>query len=100
MGNSGPPLGIRGNGEWGGVATDPKTQEPVLLFHPRQQQWSEHFIWTKDGTQILGTTATGRATCDRFDFNDKRRDESSIQVARRFWVEAGWHPPQSDPRQE
>jgi hypothetical protein len=42
----------------------------------------------------------GRATISRFDFNDERRDEPSIQVARSFWAEAGWHPPQSDPRQE
>jgi 5-methylcytosine-specific restriction endonuclease McrA len=82
------------------VATDPKTQEKVALFNPRQQEWSEHFIWTKDGIKIVGTTPTGRATSDRFDFNDKRRDEPSIQVARRFWVEAGWHPPLSDPCQE
>ena len=82
------------------VAADPETQEQVTLFHPRIQRWSDHFIWTKDGTKILGTTPTGRATRDRFDFNDERRDEPSIQVARRFWVEAGWHPPQSDPLQE
>jgi len=34
------------------VATDPKTQEKVALFNPRQQEWSEHFIWTKDGIKI------------------------------------------------
>jgi len=62
----------------------------------KEQQWSDHFIWTKDGIKILGTTPTGRAISSRFDFND----EPSIQVARRFWVEAGWHPPQSDPRLE
>lgn len=82
------------------VGTDPKTQEQVPLFHPCQQKWYEHFIWTKDGIKIIGTTPTGRATSDRFDFNDERHDEPSIQVARRFWVEAGWHPPQSDSRQE
>ncbi|MEH1904304.1 MAG: hypothetical protein V7L04_23570 [Nostoc sp.] len=42
----------------------------------------------------------GRATSERFDFNDERRDEPSIQVARRFWVKAGWHPSQSDSREE
>ncbi|MFN6562029.1 MAG: HNH endonuclease [Nostoc sp. ChiSLP01] len=82
------------------VGIDPKTQKQVPLFHPRQQKWSEHFIWTKDGRKIVGITPTGRATSHRFDFNDERRDEPSIQVARGFWVEAGWHPPQSDPRQE
>ena len=82
------------------VGIDPQTQEQILLFNPRQQQWSEHFIWTRDGVKILGVTSTGRATCDRLDLNDERRDEPSIQTARRFWVEAGWHPSQSDPRQE
>jgi hypothetical protein len=79
---------------------DPQTQEEIPLFNPRQQQWPDHFIWTKDGTKILGTTPTGRATCNRLDFNDERRDEPSIQIARRLWVAAGWHPPQFDPRQE
>ena len=82
------------------MVIDPKTQEQVSLFHPRQQEWSEHFIWTKDGIKIVGITIIGRATISRFDFNDERRDEPSIQVARNFWVESGWHPPQSDPRQE
>lgn len=81
-------------------AIDPQTKVEISLFNPRQQQWSDHFIWTKDGIKILGTTPTGRATCDRLDFNDERRDEPSIQIARRFWVEALWHPPQFDPRQE
>ena len=79
---------------------DPQTQEEIPLFNPRQQQWSDHFIWAKNGTKILGTTPIGRATCNRFDLNDERRDEPSIQIACRFWVAVGWHPPQSDPRQE
>ena len=82
------------------VGIDPNTQEHFPLFNSRQQQWSDHFIWTKDGTKILGTTPINRATCVRLDFNDERRDEPSIQTARRFWVKAGWHPPQSDPRQK
>jgi hypothetical protein len=81
-------------------AIDLQTQDEIPLFNPRQQQWSDHFIWTKDGTRILGKTPTGRATCNRFDLNDECRDEPSIQIARRFWVTAAWHPPQSDPRQE
>jgi len=77
---------------------DPKTQVEISLFNPRQQQWSNHFIWAKDGIKVLGTTSTGRATCNRLDINDERRDEPSIQIARRLWVTAGWHPPESDPR--
>jgi hypothetical protein len=78
---------------------DPQTEVETSLFNPRKQQWSDHFIWSKDGIIIIAKSMTGRATCKRFDFNDERRDEPSIQTARRFWVEAGWHPPQSDPCQ-
>ncbi len=78
---------------------DPQTNQEVPLFNPRQQQWSDHFLWTSDGQRILGTTAIGRGTCNRLDLNDERRDEPSIQTARGFWVLAGWHPPDSDPRQ-
>lgn len=79
---------------------DAHTQEEVPLFNPRQQQWSEHFIWTAESLIILGRTSTGRATCNRLDLNDERYDEDdSIRSARRFWVEGGWHPPSEDPRQ-
>jgi hypothetical protein len=77
---------------------DPQTQQKVTLFNPRRQQWSDHFFWTLDGIRIVGTTAIGRATCNRLDLNDERRDEPSIQIARQFWVSAGWHPPEDDPR--
>ncbi len=79
---------------------DPKTQEEVLLFNPRKQQWSEHFLWTLDGIKILGTTPIGRATCHRLDMNDERRGNGFIQKSRRLWVQVGWHPPLEDPRQE
>ena len=78
-----------------------ETLSEIPLFHPRRQQWSEHFIWSADGTEILGMTATGRATCDRLDMNDTRyKGERPIQEARALWVKAGWHPPVTDPRQQ
>jgi hypothetical protein len=46
---------------------DPDIQKLVALFNPRQQLWSEHFVWTKDGLRILGITSIGRATCNRLD---------------------------------
>ncbi len=36
---------------------DSVTQETVPLFNPRQQSWSEHFIWTTDRLKIVGVTA-------------------------------------------
>ena len=39
---------------------DPLTNAVTLLFHPRKQQWDEHFRW--EGIHIVGTTDVGRAT--------------------------------------
>jgi 5-methylcytosine-specific restriction endonuclease McrA len=78
---------------------DPETKTTVPLFNPRQNQWSEHFIWSNDGEKILGITPIGRATIQRLDMNDDRHDDTSIQRARRLWIRGGWHPPINDPQQ-
>ena len=78
---------------------DLETETEVSLFNPRQQQWSEHFIWTADALKLIGKTSTGRATCNRLDLNDERREEPFIQNARRQWMTGGLHPPNDDPRQ-
>lgn len=77
---------------------DPQTGEEIPLFNPRQQQWAEHFIWTADDLKIIGTTPTGRATCNRLDLNDEFHNRGFIQDSRQFWVQGGWHPPPEDPR--
>ena len=78
---------------------DSVTQETVFLFNPRQQLWSEHFIWTADGLKIVGITPLGRATCDRLDLNDDRHNEGAIIKARQLWIQGGWHLPSEDPQQ-
>ncbi|MDX2100545.1 MAG: HNH endonuclease signature motif containing protein [Leptolyngbyaceae cyanobacterium bins.59] len=80
------------------TGTDPETGMEVSLFNPRQQQWSDHFSWSNDALQIIGKTPIGRATCNRLDLNDERREEPFIQNARRQWAIAGLHPPDDDPR--
>lgn len=80
-----------------GIDSDTGIETP--LFNPRQQNWSDHFTWTADGTRILGTTPTGRSTCDRLDLNDERRSDRFIQKSRQRWVESGLHPPTDDPCQ-
>lgn len=78
---------------------DPETQEIVPIFNPRQQKWSEHFVWILDGTVIQGSTSVGRATCVRFDLNDLRYPEDdSIRQTRRFWTLTSLHPPSTDPK--
>lgn len=79
---------------------DSETQTEVSLFNPRNQNWSEHFIWTKNGLKILGTTPIGRATSNRFDFNDQDHDDGFILNSRQLWLIAGWHPPINDPSQQ
>jgi len=78
---------------------DPKTFQEVALFHPRQQIWNVHFIWTDNGVKILGVTETGRATVVRFDLNDEVRGDGMIMRARQAWVKVDWHPPADDLQQ-
>jgi hypothetical protein len=33
--------------------------QQVALFNPRQQEWSEHFYWSAEGTLIIGKTPIG-----------------------------------------
>jgi coenzyme F420-reducing hydrogenase beta subunit len=67
---------------------DPASLENVLLYHPRKQQWSEHFTWSQDGGEIIGRTAIGRATITALNMN-----HLEIVEARRRWASVGWHPP-------
>lgn len=63
-------------------------REEVALFNPRIQQWDEHFKWSGDFSVIVGHTATGRATIRRLKMN-----RPILVVARKRWVESGFHPP-------
>jgi hypothetical protein len=72
-------------------AQDPLTDERVPLFNPRRQQWSEHFRWSEDGSEIIGLTSVGRATVAALNMNHHH-----IVEARRRWARVGWHPPQED----
>lgn len=67
---------------------DPLSGETISLFNPRKQKWSEHFVWSVDGTKVEGITAVGRATITRL-----RMNNPVIIVARKRWVMSGWHPP-------
>jgi Restriction endonuclease len=41
----------------------------VPLFHPREDRWEDHFQFDHETAQILGLTATGRATVTRLRMN-------------------------------
>lgn len=71
------------------AALDVVSGEVVRLFNPRYQGWYDHFFWSPGSDYIIGRTPVGRATVVALNLN-----RASLVVARRLWVEVGWHPPQ------
>jgi hypothetical protein len=67
---------------------DPIDGEMVSLYHPRQQQWSDHFGWNDDYTQVIGLTPTGRATVEALNLNRP----GVVNIRRLLWA-IGKHPP-------
>ena len=61
----------------------------VPLFHPRQQRWSQHFLWSQDTTGVVGRTPIGRATVERL-----RLNREGVVNLRRVLATIGQHPPQ------
>lgn len=74
-------------------AADPETGEFISLFHPRSQNWTDHFRWTENYARIVGVTATGRATVEALQLN-----RSLLIKARRRWRMMGWIPVSDDER--
>jgi hypothetical protein len=70
------------------LAEDPETARRVRLFNPRYQLWSRHFRWSDDGSEMIGITATARATVTAL-----RLNRPVLVRSRRIWMAAGWHPP-------
>lgn len=69
-------------------ANDPVTGLMVLLFNPRRDVWTEHFMFNAETREIVGRTPTGRATAIRLDLN-----RTQLIVARLLWSASGWLPP-------
>jgi HNH endonuclease len=46
---------------------DPDSGNPVPLFNPRTQAWTEHFRW--EGEMVVPLTATGRVTAAELSMN-------------------------------
>lgn len=43
-----------------GIDPEGDPEIAVQLFHPRRQDWSDHFVW--NGARLQGRTPTGRTT--------------------------------------
>jgi hypothetical protein len=69
-------------------ATDPLAGLHVALFHPRTQDWKDHFAWSISDPAVLeARTSCGRATLSFLDLNAS----SCVQI-RRWLALAGKHP--------
>ena len=55
------------------ASIDAATGQLTLLFHPRQQRWSDHFRF--EGGQIVGLTAEGRVTVQVLRMNEPEEAE-------------------------
>lgn len=66
---------------------DPQTGQLVPLYNPRRQQWSHHFRWSDDWTEIIGQTPIGRATV-----NTLRMNRPSVQRFRAALLALDLHP--------
>ena len=63
------------------TGVDPMSGEVVPLFHPRRDQWAEHFLFR--GVRIMGITPVGRATVHVLAMNDARRLELRSELLAR-----------------
>lgn len=75
-------------------ALDPHSGKTVPIFNPRQEQWSEHFVWSADKLYIVGRTSIGRATVNALILNRDR-----IVIIRSADLVVNRHPPKDDPVQ-
>jgi 5-methylcytosine-specific restriction endonuclease McrA len=73
-------------------AIDSLSETEVPLFNPRQDNWQNHFIWSMDKLEVVGLTATGRATVASLLLNRER-----VLQIRASDLEIGRHPPVDDP---
>ena len=69
-------------------AHDAETDADAALFHPRQQEWRDHFVWIDEATRVKGLTQTGRATLTALQIN-----RPVMVQLRRYWTVLHLHPP-------
>jgi hypothetical protein len=68
-------------------AIDPVQSQTVRIFHPREDQWDEHFQVSMEAGEILGISPVGRATVGCL-----RMNHPAQIVARRQWMRLGLFP--------
>lgn len=69
-------------------ARDPLSGDTVPLYHPRRDNWNEHFAWSDDYSLLVGLTPTGRATVATLQLN-----REGVINLRGLLLLIGLHPP-------
>jgi hypothetical protein len=69
------------------TSIDPDTGELTRLFHPRTDEWTDHFAsriveWRIGRMQIAGLTPIGRATVRLLDMNEELRQVLRYEILR------------------
>jgi len=70
------------------TVTDPETGINIPLFHPRKDEWNEHFKWGNEGLYLIGITLKGKLTVQTLDMNREK-----LLNYRRALIALGVHPP-------
>jgi hypothetical protein len=67
---------------------DPVTGQTAEFFHPRQDEWADHFEWSRSRPgELTGKTPSGRATIAGLRIND-----DDMIALRRLLAELGLFP--------
>lgn len=69
-------------------AFDDLSEKWIPLFHPRKDNWNEHFAWNEDTTLIIGITVIGRSSVKELRLNREKLIEY-----RKCIIPFGTHPP-------
>ena len=70
------------------VAVDELTDETAPLFHPREMNWTDHFAWSDDYSEVIPLSAVGRVTVRELHLN-----RTGVCNVRRILCAMGEHPP-------
>jgi len=67
---------------------DAISNQCVAHFSPRSSTWNDHFRWDEEVLEIIGITATGRASVVELKLN-----RQELKNLRKLLADAGMHPP-------
>ena len=67
---------------------DKTTNQKILLFNPRIEEWKKHFEWSSDFLKVKGKTLMGKVTVDALQLN-----RLGVVNIRKLMILGKIHPP-------